>query len=132
MKPDRWNCLLLCVGLFAAILGAKAFLIHRFGSDLPYWDQWAREGEMIIAPAREGTLHWKDFLVPHSEHRIVPTLALNLGLEQWSGQWDARVECMVNAVLHAGLMVLLTGYVFQAYSPRAGLGRAWVQLATTT
>ena len=129
MKPDRRTCLLLCAGLFAAILGVKAFLIHRYGSDLPFWDQWAREGEMTIAPAREGTLRWTDLLAPHSEHRIVPTLALNLALEQWSGQWDARVECLVNAGLHTALMVLLTAYVFRVYSPRAALGVAWIQLA---
>jgi hypothetical protein len=131
MKPDRWICLLLCVGLFAAILGMKAVVIRRFGTDLPFWDQWAREGEMTVAPAREGTLRWTALLVPHSEHRIVPTLALNLGLAQWSGQWDARVECMVNAMLHAGFMVLLCGYVFRVYSPRAALATAWIQLGLT-
>jgi len=131
MKLERRNLGLLCASLFLTILGVKAFLIHRFGSDLPYWDQWAKEGEMILAPAREGTLRWSALFVPHSEHRIVPTLLLNLGLAEWSGQWDARVECVVNAMLHTGFMVLLTGYVFRVYSPRAGLVTAWLQLALT-
>jgi len=125
-RPNRW--LLLC-GVFAAILGLKVYLIHRFGTDLPYWDQWAREGDMMIARARDGTLHLADLFVPHSEHRIVPTLALCLGLEQWSGQWDARVECVVNAVIHTAVMVLLVGYVFRAYSRGAAIAAGWLQLA---
>jgi hypothetical protein len=83
---------------------------------------------MMIAPAREGTLRLSDLFVPHSEHRIVPTLALCLGLEQWSGQWDGRVECVAGAVIHAAVIVLLVAYVFHAYSPGAAVASGWLQL----
>ena len=128
MKAERVDRWILLGGLFAAIFGLKVYLIHRFGSDLPFMDQWAKEGDMMIAPAREGTLRLWDLFVPHSEHRIVPTLALNLGLAQWSGQWDARVECVVNAVIHSAIIVLFTGYVFRAYSRGAAVAAAWLQL----
>lgn len=96
---------LAALGLLCVVIGSKGFIILRFGTDLPYWDQWAKEGEMILAPFVEGTLRLKDFFIPHNEHRIAPTLALNLTLAVAGGQWDARVQCVANAFLHAFLML---------------------------
>jgi hypothetical protein len=119
---------LLLAGLFAAVFGLKVYLIQRFGTDLPFMDQWAKEGDMIIAPAREGTLRLADLLVPHSEHRILPTLALNLGLAQWAGQWDARVECIVNAAIHSAIIAVFVGYALRAYPRAAALASSWLLL----
>jgi len=121
----RW---LLGAGLFLAVFGAKARLISDFGTDLPFWDEWVKQGQMIIAPYFTGALHFRDFLIPHSEHRIAPTLALNLALVAAGGQWDTRVACLVNAGLHALVIVALVGWVARAYSIRWGLWVAWVSL----
>src|SRR5438105_10925929 len=93
----------LCLALFLAIWGAKLVVIDRFGSDLPYWDQWAREGELTFAPWFERHELWHNLVAPHNEHRIAPTLALNLGLVIVGGQWDARVQCIVSGALHAAI-----------------------------
>jgi len=129
-RPDsgrlaRW---LLWAGLFLAVFGAKARLISDFGTDLPFWDEWVKQGQMILAPYFAGALHLRDFFIPHSEHRIAPTLALNLALVAAGGQWDTRVACLVNAGLHALVIVAVAGWAARAFSIRWGLWVAWVSL----
>lgn len=93
----------LALTLFLAIWGAKLIAIDRYGSDLPYWDQWAKEGDYLLTPWAERHELWKNLFIPHNEHRIAPTLALNLALVVQGGQWDARVQCAASAALHAAL-----------------------------
>src|SRR5215213_4173804 len=81
----------VAIALFLLIWGAKLAVIDRFGSDVPFWDQWAKEGELTYAPWLERGEFWRNLFVPHNEHRIAPTLAVNLALVMISGQWDARV-----------------------------------------
>jgi hypothetical protein len=120
---DRWFALRkvgLVASVFLAIWSAKLWTIGRYGSDLPYWDQWAKEGELFYAPWFEHHEFWHNLFVPHNEHRIAPTLALNLGLLKWGGdQWDARVQCVANAALHAALMAGLAWWAL------ARLRRGW-------
>ncbi len=93
----------LALGLFLALWGAKLVAIDRYGSDLPYWDQWAKEGDHLLTPWFERHELWRNLFLPHNEHRIAPTLALNLALVAGGGQWDARVQCAASAALHAAL-----------------------------
>lgn len=101
----RWG-VILPLALFLVIFGTKASVIDRFGSDLPYWDQWPGEGTVTFLPWLEHHEFWKPLVTPHNEHRIAPTRVLSLGLLLVGGQWDARVQCLVNAALHAGIVVL--------------------------
>ena len=119
LRRAQAAALALCV--FLAIWGAKLAVIDRFGTDLPFWDQWAKEGELFLAPYFEHGEFWKNLFTPHNEHRIAPTLALNLGLVLAGGQWDARVQCMASGALHAAL---LAGLLFWAARRLAG-GRAF-------
>ncbi|MEO8502100.1 MAG: hypothetical protein ABI565_14365 [Vicinamibacteria bacterium] len=46
--PAPRALMLLVAGcLFLTVVGVKLAVIDRFGTDLPYWDQWAKEGEMV-------------------------------------------------------------------------------------
>ena len=96
---------ILALCLFLTLWGAKLVAIDRFGSDLPYWDQWAKEGDYLFTPWFERHELWKNLVLPHNEHRIAPTLALNLALVVGGGQWDARVQCVASAALHAAIAV---------------------------
>lgn len=105
----RW---LLVVGTFLVVWAAKLIVIGMFGTDLPYWDQWAKEGELFFAPWYERGEFWRNLFVPHNEHRIAPTLALNWALLQVGGhQWDARVQCAASAGLHA---LIAAGFAWTA------------------
>ena len=107
--------LALALGIFLAVWGSKLTVIDRFGSDLPYWDQWAKEGDHLLTPWFEDRTLWRSLILPHNEHRIAPTLAMNLALVVAGGQWDARVQCMAGAALHAaiaaGLLLWALRYV---------------------
>ncbi|PTX92588.1 hypothetical protein DB354_14775 [Opitutus sp. ER46] len=100
--PARRRRTFLVVAVFFCVWCTKLAVIGRYGTDLPVWDQWAKEGELCYAPWFERHEFWAPLFLPHSEHRIAPTLALNLGLLRLGAdQWDARVQCAVSAALHA-------------------------------
>jgi hypothetical protein len=90
--------------LFCVVLGLKWATFNRYGSAMPDWDQWDAEGSYLIVPWFE---HDQPFLKalfePHNEHRVVMTKLQNLGLTLLNGQWDSRVEAIVNAILHSVL-----------------------------
>lgn len=110
--------LALLVALLLLIVGAKFRLIDRYGSDLPYWDQWDAEGDYLIRPYLDGRLKAAEFIAPHNEHRIAFTRLLVLGLYDLGGhQWDGRVQVEVNAVLHAAIALLLLALAWRATGP---------------
>ncbi len=96
---------LLAAGLFLTVVGLKLVVIDRYGSDLPEWDQWDAEGLHILLPWQRGTLAVGDFFRAHNEHRIALTKALGLAGVALNGQWDSRLQCVINAGLHALLAV---------------------------
>lgn len=114
----------LAAALFLAVWGARLAVIDRFGSDLPYWDQWWKEGIQILIPWAERGELWGNIFAPHNEHRIVPTLAVNLALLGLGGQWDARVQCVMNALLPAAMVaaLVLAGWRRLPRGWAAGLG----------
>lgn len=100
-------------------MGGKLVTIYSFGSDLPFWDQWAKEGEHILIPWFRDQSFTASLFAPHNEHRIVPTLSLNLSLVIGGGQWDARVQCIASAMVHATLLVSIVGWAYHQ------VGKAW-------
>lgn len=100
----RW---LMGIGLVLMVVGAKLWLVDTAGSSLPFRDQIDAEGESIIRPWAEDRLEWSAFFEPHNEHRVVLTKALS-----WAGvflnqQWDVYVQLFFNALLHAGLLLVV-------------------------
>lgn len=105
LRPSTRFVILLGIAVFLAIFGGKLLAIGRFGSDLPYWDQWPGEGMNTIQPWFERHEFWGPLFTGHNEHRIAPTRVLSLGLLLIGGQWDAKVQCVANAGLHAAMIV---------------------------
>jgi hypothetical protein len=93
--------------VYSTILGAKLLLIEHFGSDMPFWDQWRVEGSLLISPFFSGNLPWTDLFLPHNEHRILFTRLWSLLITYYNNQWDARLEMILNAFLHAQVALLL-------------------------
>ncbi len=92
-------------GLFFAVVGAHWAALNQFGSDMPHWDQWDAEGLNLFAPWFEHDHFWAHLFQPHNEHRIVVTKLQNFALTLLAGQWDTRLECAANALIHAALAV---------------------------
>ncbi len=95
------------LALFLCVLGARLWLVNRYGNALPYWDQWDGEGGELLRPWLDGQLHPADLFIPHAEHRIVPTRLTALALAAITGRWDARREMIFNAALVAAIAVAL-------------------------
>ncbi len=90
------------VGLLLVVVGCKAALIGAYSSPLPFLDQWEGEAETLLKPWAEGRGRLADLFASHNEHRIVPTKALTLLLFWWNdAQWDAQVEMLAGAAVHA-------------------------------
>ena len=123
--------LALVCALFLTVWGAKLIAIDRYGSDLPYWDQWAKEGDLLLTPWFERHELWKNLVLPHNEHRIAPTLTLNLALVAGGGQWDARVQCVASAALHAALAAGLFLWALRRFSLPWALASGLVLLLAT-
>jgi hypothetical protein len=87
--------------LFLVGVGAKLWLIARWGSPLPYLDQWPAEAIDLFVPWFQHRFSLAMLFEPHNEHRILFTRLCELGLLLLNGQWDARLEMVFNAFLHA-------------------------------
>jgi hypothetical protein len=115
---------LLPLALLLIVWGCKLSVINRYGSDLPYWDQWPGEGTFTFLPWLEHHDLWSPLLLPHNEHRIAPTRLLSLGLLLAGGQWDAAIQCMVNAALQAALVTLFFVWLRRRVPERWSLAAA--------
>ena len=91
------------------VIGAKFWMIARYGNPTPAWDQLDDEGGFVFLKYLGGTLSWSDLLAPHNEHRLVSTrlwLLLWLVLE---GYWDPIVQMLANALIYAAAATFFIG-----------------------
>ena len=110
-KPKPTIRILYAVGVFLFVVGAKLWVVGEAGSSLPYQDQIDAEGESILRPWLEGRLNWQEFFAPHNEHRIVFTKLIALGVVAVNGQWDAYIQAVLNAFIHAGLLLIILNWL---------------------
>lgn len=103
LKNTLTAALALC--LLLLIVGAKWATFGRYGSPMPDWDQWDAEAMELFVPWFTNDEFLKHLFNPHNEHRIVLTKLQNLAVVLLNGQWDSRLEAVVNAPLHAALGV---------------------------
>ena len=83
------------------VAGARWWLVGRYGTDVPWLDQWDAEAHGLYQPWYSGTFHLQNWFAAHNEHRIFLTRVLALGLLRLNGQWDPRLQMVVNAGLYA-------------------------------
>ncbi len=102
--------ILFFAGPLLIIIGAKLCLILKYGSDIPYWDQWDSEAMLLLKPWKEGTLELLSLFGPHNEHRIFFTKVWALFLTAINHQWDARLETTANIFIHLLTILFLLGF----------------------
>ncbi|TDR48818.1 hypothetical protein DFR29_101442 [Tahibacter aquaticus] len=103
------------------VLAARAWLVLTFGSSLPFWDQWAAEGMGTFKPLLEGRYDWHQLFSAHNEHRIGLTRLWAIALFLLNdAQWDARVQCLANALIVCTSVGLFAAYLVR----RLPAGRA--------
>lgn len=92
---------LLPLGLVLVVAGAKLALIHYNGSDMPFADQWAAEGDTIYRWYLNAGFEWRFLFFAHGEHTPALTRLIDLGLFVLNGeQWDSRPQMLVSVGLH--------------------------------
>jgi len=108
------------MGVVLFALGAKLALIHRYGTDQPYADQWTAEGLYMVRGPLYYHLDWLQYFSPHGEHRPALSRVWLRGLVFLNeGQWDCFGQLVANLVVYAFFLVLLWRWVLRSVS---GLG----------
>ncbi len=99
-SDENGYALSLFIGAALIILGAKLTLIHYYGSDLPFWDQWDTDPQLLYIPYDQGKLLWSTLFAHHNEHRLFFSRLWALSLYAINQQWDAHLQTVANAFLH--------------------------------
>jgi hypothetical protein len=116
MPPDisraswRLSALWITV-LFLIVFSAKLLLMRENPVTAPFWDQWDGEAAVLFVPYQQDSLAWRTMFDFHNEHRVFFTHLLALDLMAANGQWDPRLEQVVNAGIHA-LTAALVAVIF--------------------
>jgi len=102
----------LGLGVVLFAIGAKLALIHYYGTDQPYADQWTAEGLYLVRGPLYYHLDWLQYFSPHGEHRPALSRLWLRGLVAANGgQWDCYAELVANLSLYALFLVLLWRWV---------------------
>ena len=100
------------------IFTAKLLLMRQYPVVAPFWDQWDGEARGLYLPYYSCGLSWSQMFSLHNEHRIFFSRVLALGLLVVNGQWDPRLQQVVNAGLHSATAVLLLAMLWRAFEWR--------------
>jgi hypothetical protein len=95
------------IGTFLVIFAAKLALIGRYGSAVPFWDEWDAEGANLFAPFLDGRLTLSDLMAAHNEHRVLVTRLLAMAILEVGGRWDVIPQMVLNAALHSATLVMI-------------------------
>jgi len=107
LQPSNPTFLLAAV--LIPIMAARAYMVLRYGSSSPFWDQWDAEIDNLLLRYARGELSLGDFFAAHNEHRIVFTRLISLGLFIANGgQFDAKVEMLFNLLPYAAAIGAMT------------------------
>jgi hypothetical protein len=96
--------------LFLIVFSARLFLMRENPVTVPFWDQWDAEARNLYIPFNDCDLSWSQMFSLHNEHRVFFTRLLALDLLLVNGQWDPRLEQVVNAAMQ-GLTAVVTATV---------------------
>jgi hypothetical protein len=110
----RWRATAWVVALFLIVFSASLLFIRQNPLTVPYWDQWDIEADALYVPYQEGVLTWRSMFSLANEHRVFFTRLLALDLLILNGQWDPRLQQVVNAGMHAMTAVLLVAVAYAA------------------
>lgn len=101
-----WSWLIYPVACALVVIGAKCWMIARYGNPIPFWDQWDAEGAILYPRFFDGTLRLSDLLAAHNEHRILLTRLWSLLLLELEGYWDPILQMTANTLLLGGFVGL--------------------------
>ncbi len=117
-RPSRRLALLWIAVLFLVAFSAKLLLMRQNPVTTPFWDQWDSEARLLYVPLEECALSWPLMFSLHNEHRVFFSRLLAADLLMANGQWDPRLQQVVNAALHTFAGVLLATVLWNSTGRR--------------
>jgi hypothetical protein len=111
-SSGRWGWIWLPAA-FLLVFSAKLLLMRAFPVTAPYADQWDGEGRGLYVPYYSCGLSWSQMFELHNEHRIFFSRLLALALLLVNGQWDPRLQQVVNAGMHSLIAVMLLAIMWR-------------------
>lgn len=110
-KDLRYKAVIWICAALAICVGARWWLIDLFGLSIAHWDSWDLSGWSLFVQFFGNNLTWRDLFDSVNEHRTFFTRLLAMGVLLVNGEWDARLEMLVNSALYSfvglGLCLLL-------------------------
>jgi hypothetical protein len=110
----RWQPILWMGALFLIVFSAHLLFMRQNPVTAPFWDQWDIEASSLYVPYHEKGLSWRSMFSLANEHRVFFTRLLALDLLIFNGQWEPRLQQVVNAGIHALTAVLLVAALYIA------------------
>jgi hypothetical protein len=108
VSASRHLVWLVFATLAVLVLASRWKPIAETGVPVPFHDQWTAEGEAILEPWFAGELGWGDFWKPSNEHRPVLTRVLAFAELRLTGEWNTRLQMLVNSFFNALTAVVLS------------------------
>src|SRR6476646_8896215 len=125
-KPSA-SALIYPLACALVVIGAKCWMIGRYGNPTPFWDQWDAEGAVLYPRYLGGTLQLADLIAPHNEHRILMTRLWSLLLLELEGYWDPILQMLANTLILGAVIAVLVA----AFRPLLTT-RSWTAIAAFT
>lgn len=127
LKTPRRLAFVAALFAFMAAFFAHALTVHTYGVEVPFWDQWTAEGDLLLRPWANGQLTWTALIAAWNEHRILFTRLLSIAMyESAGGHWPILATEYVNAALYSAAPALLVGLIFRSGAPRTT--KVWMAL----
>ncbi|OBF18225.1 hypothetical protein A5725_21335 [Mycobacterium kubicae] len=105
----------------SCVLGSRLIIISAFASPVPVHDQWDAEALVLYSPYLKGTLSLGNLFAAHNEHRIFITRVLSLVHLELAGEWNPRLEMILNALILTALITWLTALLLPLVARRRSL-----------
>jgi hypothetical protein len=116
--PSMPLAVLWMAALFLLVFSAKLLLMREYALTVPFWDSWDGEARGLYLPFNECRLSWGQRFSLHNEHRVFFTRLLSLGVLIVNGQWDPRLQQVVNAAMHALTAILMVALLWMGNERR--------------
>jgi len=123
---EKSGLLFWLVGVLAAVLVSKLWLVWHLGNVTPFYDQWDAEAALLYKPYLEGNLTWNALFAAHNEHRVFTTRLFHLALFELNGrEWNPVLQMVCNAFVNVAAVGVVLGFA-QSVLPRSSAWALWL------
>lgn len=123
---ERVRVFAILIAIFLATTGSKLWLVSKYGSDVPFWDQWDGEGELVYKPLLDHGFFSVDWISAHNEHRIALVRATSALLLFLNGQWDPLVQMLWEAFCVGAIASTLCAIAFKLSGNYRAAALLWI------